>query len=495
MTLEQHEQKLKDHDKNKPQKPKGGSSDDLNAKLLVKYGSKQSAIEQTVAVKQGEISIGTVAVHNLRQLKGNILDIEQKKEDLLSRLSEDPLLVQHGIDASGLISVTVNTIPLDEVVTQEENLLEEKRDYIDRANQLVGKIQILIDKKQEGKTEAEQQYNDYIVEEQKWQKARTKIIGSAESPKSIEGYKHELKSIKDVYPDRLAQKYKKRRELVTGLLECMFGKEEAIKDIYSYVQIKAESYAGKLEIPKNEFIEFRQRVEISETFRDTFFSFINQNRTGTFYGTTEGSNQLDNISPVESKIEALLDLPDRIVRALNHNLESDPEGNDEKYATKLEDQLRKGKTKLKLYNYLYCFDYLDPRFSITYNDKPITKLSPGEKGILLLAFYLLIDDSPLPIIIDQPEENIGNKTIYDRLVRFIKEAKQRRQIIIVTHNANLAIVCDADQILYSSMDKANQNSLSYISGSIEYDPIKGKSIDILEGTKEAFDNRRTKWEI
>ena len=246
---------------------------------------------------------------------------------------------------------------------------------------------------------------------------------------------------------------------------------------------------------KNEFIEFRQRVEISETFRDTFFSFINQNRTGTFYGTTEGSNQLDNISPVESKIEALLDLPDRVVRALNHNLESDPEGNEEKYATKLEDQLRKGKTKLELYNYLYCFDYLDPRFSITYNDKPITKLSPGEKGILLLAFYLLIDDSPLPIIIDQPEENIGNKTIYDRLVRFIKEAKQRRQIIIVTHNANLAIVCDADQILYSSMDKANQNSLSYISGSIEYDPIKGKSIDILEGTKEAFDNRKTKWEI
>ena len=78
---------------------------------------------------------------------------------------------------------------------------------------------------------------------------------------------------------------------------------------------------------------------------------------------------------------------------------------------------------------------------------------------------------------------------------FVNIAKQERQIIAVTHNANLAIVCDAEQILHASLDQANKNDVQYTSGSIEYDPIKGKSIDILEGTKQSFDNRKTKWEI
>ena len=75
---------------------------------------------------------------------------------------------------------------------------------------------------------------------------------------------------------------------------------------------------------------------------------------------------------------------------------------------------------------------------------------------MLLIFYLLVDNDDIPLIIDQPEENLDNQTVYKLLVPSIKEAKNRRQIIIVTHNPNLAVVCDAEQIIHASIDKVKQ---------------------------------------
>ncbi|MBL2346402.1 hypothetical protein ELJ07_30025, partial [Klebsiella pneumoniae] len=79
------------------------------------------------------------------------------------------------------------------------------------------------------------------------------------------------------------------------------------------------------------------------------------------------------------------------------------------------------------------------------------------------------------------------------LVPSIKEAKNRRQIIIVTHNPNLAVVCDAEQIIHASIDKVNNNNISYEVGSIESPILNKKLIDILEGTTPAFKNRESKY--
>src|ERR1700730_14032346 len=118
-------------------------------------------------------------------------------------------------------------------------------------------------------------------------------------------------------------------------------------------------------------------------------------------------------------------------------------------------------------------------------DKELNQLSPGERGLLLLVFYLLVDKDDIPLVIDQPEENLDNQTIYKILVTCIKTAKQRRQVIMVTHNPNLAVVCDAEQIICASCDKPN-NLFSYVSGAIESPEIKAKDVEILEGTKPAF---------
>jgi len=97
------------------------------------------------------------------------------------------------------------------------------------------------------------------------------------------------------------------------------------------------------------------------------------------------------------------------------------------------------------------------------------------------------------LIIDQPEDNLDNKSIYEILVRFLKKAKKKRQIIMVTHNPNLAVVADAEQIIHVSIDKKNGNDFSFSSGSIENPEINRCVVDILEGTMPAFDNRRLKY--
>ena len=127
-------------------------------------------------------------------------------------------------------------------------------------------------------------------------------------------------------------------------------------------------------------------------------------------------------------------------------------------------------------------------------DKDIEQLSPGERGTLLLVFYLLIDRSDTPLIIDQPEENLDNQTVVEFLVPSIKEAKIRRQIILVTHNPNLAVVCDADQIVCARMDKRDGHRVTYITGAIENSVINKCLLDILEGTRPAFDNRDGKYQ-
>jgi wobble nucleotide-excising tRNase len=159
----------------------------------------------------------------------------------------------------------------------------------------------------------------------------------------------------------------------------------------------------------------------------------------------------------------------------------------------INDQLRQGIQIQEFYDYIYSLDYLKPKYILRWAGKDLSQLSPGERGTVLLIFYLFISRDEIPLVIDQPEENLDNETVYVVLVPCIKEAKKKRQIIIVTHNPNLAVVCDADQIIHCEMKKEEKNKITYTSGAIENPKINKALIDILEGTQPAFDNRDQKY--
>ena len=100
---------------------------------------------------------------------------------------------------------------------------------------------------------------------------------------------------------------------------------------------------------------------------------------------------------------------------------------------------------------------------------------------------MLTSESRAPLIVDQPEDNLDSEFIYKTLVPAIRRAKERRQVIVVTHNANIAVLGDAEQIIVL---KATQDKGSIMCrGSIDEPETREQACAILEGSREAFDRR------
>ena len=142
----------------------------------------------------------------------------------------------------------------------------------------------------------------------------------------------------------------------------------------------------------------------------------------------------------------------------------------------------------------------------------IESMSPGKKALVLLKLLISHDESKCPILLDQPEDDLDNLSIVSELVSFIKARKLDRQIILVTHNANLVLGCDAEEVIVANqqiegnpLTKNKEFRFEYRSGSIENITISNtdtflgsKGIqshicNILEGGKEAFIARRNKY--
>lgn len=122
---------------------------------------------------------------------------------------------------------------------------------------------------------------------------------------------------------------------------------------------------------------------------------------------------------------------------------------------------------------------------------PTEKLSVGQRGTLLLKIYLATASVKQIFIVDQPEDNLDNHFIMNQLVPLIRKIKKSRQIILSTHNANLVVNADAEQIIVANLDQNSDKD--YLSGAIENPLINQKIKDILEGGEMAFINREKKY--
>jgi len=144
-------------------------------------------------------------------------------------------------------------------------------------------------------------------------------------------------------------------------------------------------------------------------------------------------------------------------------------------------------------HWLFGTEHIAVRYEISYDGVDIRKLSPGTRGIVLLLLYLALDNSDdRPLIIDQPEENLDPKSVFDELVALFIAAKAKRQVIMVTHNANLVINTDADQIIVAEAGPHPSDGLppiSYVAGGLENAAIRKAVCDILEGGEAAFRER------
>ena len=135
-------------------------------------------------------------------------------------------------------------------------------------------------------------------------------------------------------------------------------------------------------------------------------------------------------------------------------------------------------------------EYLYTIVEISYNGKTLEKLSAGQKGTLYLLLQLATKAFSTLLIFDQPEDDLDNEFISEELVDLFKELKKYRQIIIVTHNANLVVTADAEQVIVANN---NDENITYFSGSLENHTIIKNVCKILEGGKNAFEKRKRRY--
>lgn len=132
-------------------------------------------------------------------------------------------------------------------------------------------------------------------------------------------------------------------------------------------------------------------------------------------------------------------------------------------------------------------DSLDVRYSLKDGEsfKPVEQGSPGQKTAALLAFILSYGNEPL--VLDQPEDDLDNHLIYDLIVTQLREIKQKRQVLVVTHNANIVVNGDAENVI--ALDVRSGQTRIVTQGGLQETSIRDEICRVMEGGKEAFDQR------
>jgi energy-coupling factor transporter ATP-binding protein EcfA2 len=329
-------------------------------------------------------------------------------------------------------------------------------------------------------------YQEFLEAEKRWLDEHVLVVGSAEAPDTILGLQERLRALEGL-PDRILDLAEKRGQLVAEI----FRAKRTLLDKYGHLYRPVQAFIGRQGISSDDQsrLEFSARIVV-DGFADAFLAHIHQGHRGTFLGDAEGREVADRlVASADFDTEAgALNFVHQVIGLLAKDARTGS-------SVRLRDQIVQGTTPAEVLDYLCGLEYLRPRFELLWNGKTLTELSPGERGTLLLLFYLLVDLRDVPLIIDQPEENLDNQTVYAVLVQAVREASQRRQIILVTHNPNLAVVCDADQIVYAHRDAAQGNLITYTTGALENPEITKFVVDVLEGTHPAFKKRDAKYGI
>lgn len=131
------------------------------------------------------------------------------------------------------------------------------------------------------------------------------------------------------------------------------------------------------------------------------------------------------------------------------------------------------------------------RFVIKYRGKELQHHSLGQRASALILFVLSLRENDV-IIIDQPEDDLDNQTIYEDVIMLIREMKPEVQFIFATHNPNIPVLGDAEQVHACSLV---DEDISVFSGSVDDQVTQKNIVDIMEGGKEAFTRRKEIYEI
>ncbi len=135
---------------------------------------------------------------------------------------------------------------------------------------------------------------------------------------------------------------------------------------------------------------------------------------------------------------------------------------------------------------------VDNRIVINYHGKPLKDHSLGQRASALILFLLAQKENDV-LIIDQPEDDLDNQTIYEEVIKQIKSLKGNMQFIFATHNANIPVLGDSEKLI--ACTNVDNKEIMLLTGTIDNHPIQERIVNIMEGGKEAFRLRKDIYNI
>ena len=257
---------------------------------------------------------------------------------------------------------------------------------------------------------------------------------------------------------------------------------------------------GELEAEKRAV--FEQIAEIRRTLTEKRQEFL----TGVLQDNQAVSIEVkpfcEDWEGIEEKLRGILQCPDRFGRDIK-NLKDIYQGNGGHGIEKLKEVIKgirngeraaedkrftkhlKSLTQESVIDLILWFPRDDLKITFGPNRQSIEQSSPGQKNAALLAFILSYGDEPL--LLDQPEDDLDNELIYSLIVRQLRETKSRRQVIVVTHNANIVVNGDAEMVL--PLEVGGGETHVRRAGSVQVKEVREAICDILEGGQQAFEQR------
>ena len=274
--------------------------------------------------------------------------------------------------------------------------------------------------------------------------------------------------------------------------------DEAKKTIVELINIHSKYYTDMFEGKENILSRYPQagelKFEINIDFKNKSFNtnfieqYLNLKTLASWKDVTMNPFSYKNPTSLQQELS-------KIIYALLQNKIKLKSGFTKKEA------IRKLLSNWHLYN-----------FSVIHQGDDISQMSPGKKSFVLLKLLIELDESKCPILLDQPEDDLDNRSIFVDLVRFLKTKKLDRQILIATHNPNVVVGSDSELIIVANQNGGKTPNIKYnfeyISGAIEHSemPITGELTmykqgirehvcEVLEGGEAAFINRQNKYNI
>lgn len=456
-----------------------------------KVADDLAEVNRQIQIRQERQKTIASASTVLAKQKQAIFDIQERLSLLQRSFAQ---LKQESADDLTLLELSWNDVAVLDIRT---SVLDSKKEMISskqlelkmESERVTGEINELIGKQKTYTAQLDapqRQYEAYQRQLTEWTQKLDALTGSPTEPETKIGLETRIKQIEQL-PLELQKLREKRLQLSRDIFDTLNAQREEREKLFKPVQDLIQDNS----LIRDDYkLQFQATLSASsDAIYNQLFRLIKQN-SGEFNSQDESLTVIRNLfdsHDVNDK-KGTIDFISNLFKKIET---SSKRGNQNVFG--IFNMLKKDQTANAVYDFIFGLEFLEPRYSLVFQDTQIEQLSPGQRGALLLIFYLLVDKGQLPIILDQPEENLDNETVFRLLVPVLSEAKKKRQIIMVTHNPNLAVVCDAEQIIYANFSRSDNFTISYQAGAIENDEINKRVVTVLEGTKPAFDNRSGKY--